>query len=149
MSKYSGTQKIECSMDDFIHACRFAILKLGWGIGECTDNVIVVGELQHSEWTNPAKLEIRPKSDSDCVFVQYDCSNFGFGPIQDKHVQQQARSFSEALMQGLKELALARRQYQDEKDAAEQLAAQNLHRLGIIEYGEFKQAVAMLRQNHA
>ena len=99
MSSYNENFSIEKDKETVSQACRYAFNQMGVAIHDESANAFTVKEkVGLLAYANPAKLKISlSELKAGKTEIEVESSNFGFGPIQGKHVKSVATTFINAV----------------------------------------------------
>ncbi|HEV2901370.1 MAG TPA: hypothetical protein VGX71_26715 [Pseudaminobacter sp.] len=96
MSRHEEELMLQLSLAESLSACDRAASGSGWRVTARQATSIRCIETSQNAFgfTNPAQVTIALTETGDSTRVMLSASNFGFGPIQSKHVREQAKQLS-------------------------------------------------------
>ena len=94
MSSHKTEQTISGNLASLAHACRFAFSQMQLQIKQDSGNKFVANEkINMLGFANPAKIAVDLSTAGENCKVKIECSNFGIGPVQGRHVRGVAETF--------------------------------------------------------
>jgi hypothetical protein len=101
LSKAASTLTLPgLTTDDALKLSRQVVADLGWKIEAEDAQGLVIKEYIEAygvSMVNPVKIKLRVEGTTAAVIISLATSNFGFGPIQNRHVEGQTLAFRNRL----------------------------------------------------